>query len=119
VHHAPRSHAATARWRREARPGILRSLAHRTRGLKWSQHLLAVVLDELHSGDDLECLLGNVHHVPIREYASTLALAVALRHSWRPDDLAWLIRKLRLRQQPGRLGRERRKGQVGKAGSHR
>lgn len=96
------------------RPQLLRSLAHHLRGLKWSPRLLAVVLDELHVSDELEAILGDLRRVPTREYGRTLALAVAIRHSWKPDDLAWLTGQLRLRHTPRGPQKTRRKVWTGR-----
>jgi len=108
------SQADLVRWRRDVRPRILQSVAHRLRGLKWSPRLLAVLLDELQVSDELEAIVGDFRRVPIREYGRTLALAVALRHSWKPDDLAWLTRQLRLRHTPRGPQTTRRKVWMGK-----
>src|SRR2546427_5267671 len=82
------------RWRRTFRPHLLRVLTKRSATLVWSRTLLAVVLDELHVDDVFRELVGDPCHLPTRRYPQAIAVAIALRHSWRPDDLAHLAKRL-------------------------
>ena len=81
-------------WRRSLRPCVLRLFTQRSAALRWSRTLLTLLLDELHTEDGFFELVGNVRHLPVRQYPQAIAIAIALRHSWRPDDLAHLARRL-------------------------
>jgi hypothetical protein len=84
------------RWREELRPRALRLLAARTRQLQWSRALLKLVVHELYPDDLFSELIGNLDRVPRRRWPQVIALAVALRHSWRQDGLTRLVRSLRI-----------------------
>src|SRR5688572_3213556 len=74
-------------WRSTFRPHLLRVLTKRSATLVWSRTLLALVLDELHVDKLFRELVGDPRHLPRRRYPQAIAVAIALRHSWRPDDL--------------------------------
>ena len=84
------------RWREELRPRALRLLAARTTKLPWSRALLKLVVHELYPDDLFSELIGNLDRVPRRRWPQVIALAVALRHSWRQDGLTQLARLLRI-----------------------
>jgi hypothetical protein len=84
------------RWREELRPRALRLLAARTTKLQWSRALLKLVIHELYPDDLFSELIGNLDRVPQRRWPQVIALAVALRHSWRQDGLTRLVRSLRI-----------------------
>ena len=84
------------RWREELRPRALRLLAARTTKLPWSRALLKLVVHELYPDDLFSELIGNLDRVPRRRWPQVIALAVALRHSWRQDGLTQLVRSLRI-----------------------
>ena len=84
------------RWREEHRPRALRLLAARTTKLTWSRGLLKLIIDELYPDDLFTELIGNLDRVPSRQWPRVLAIAVALRHSWRRDGLARVARRLRV-----------------------
>ena len=84
------------RWREELRPRALRLLAARTTKLQWSRALLKLVVHELYPDDLFSELIGNLDRVPRRRWPQVIALAVALRHSWRQDGLTRLVRSLRI-----------------------
>lgn len=87
--------AATERWRKDRRTALLRSLANDTNGLQWSELLLEVLMEELHVDDSLEHLLGcPLHSLGRSRYPQAIAIALALRHSWRADDFADIVRRL-------------------------
>ena len=86
----------TERWREELRPRALRLLAARTTKLQWSRALLKLVVHELYPDDLFSELIGNLDRVPRRRWPQVIALAVALRHSWRQDGLTRLVRSLRI-----------------------
>src|SRR5213082_349116 len=84
------------RWREELRPRALRLFAARTTKLAWSRALLKLIVDELFPDDLFAELVGNLDRVPPRHWPRVLAIAVALRHSWRRDGLARVARRLRI-----------------------
>jgi hypothetical protein len=82
------------RWREELRPRALRSFAARTATLPWSRALLKLVVRELYPDDLFAELIGNLDRVPRRRWPQVVALAVALRHSWRQDGLTQIVKSL-------------------------
>ena len=82
------------RWREELRPRALRLFAARTTKLQWSRALLKLVVHELHPDDLFSELIGNLDRIPRRRWPQVIALAVALRQSWREDGLVRLVRSL-------------------------
>src|SRR5262249_29702275 len=87
------------RWREELRPRALRLFAARTATLPWSRALLKLVVRELYPDDLFAELIGNLDRVPRRRWPQVVALAVALRHSWRQDGLARIVRSLHVARQ--------------------
>ena len=59
-----------------------------TSGEHWFQ------LDELYVEEPLHELLGSVRRLPVGHYPQAIALALALRHSWRRDDFCELVEQL-------------------------
>ena len=84
------------RWRQELRPRAIRTFAGRAAKLTWSRALLKLVVEELSPDDLFTELVGNLDRVPAREWPRVLAIAVALRHSWRRDGLTRVARRLRV-----------------------
>jgi hypothetical protein len=84
------------RWREELRPRAIRSFAARTGKLTWSRALLKLVVEELFPDHLFTELVGNLDRVPRRRWPHVVAIAVALRHSWRRDGLARVARRLRV-----------------------
>ncbi len=79
------------------RQQLLRSLVAQTDKLPWSASLVTVLIEELYVEDEFNALLGDPEVLPLRRYPQAIALALALRHSWRTDDLACILRRLRIR----------------------
>lgn len=80
-----------ADWRYLTRPVILDDFLDRTRDLRWSRELIDLLLDELHVGDEFDDLIGRVPPSAQVSYPQLVALALVLRHSWFPEDLARII----------------------------
>ena len=80
-----------ADWRYLTRPVILDDFLDRTRDLRWSRELIDLLLDELHVGDEFDDLIGRVPPSAQVNYPQLVALALVLRHSWFPEDLARII----------------------------
>ena len=56
---------------------------------------MELVLDELIVGDELRELIGDIRKIPVRRYPQAVAVAIALRHSYREDMLRAFLRRLR------------------------
>jgi hypothetical protein len=84
------------RWRDELRPRAMQLFAARTAKLRWSRALLKLVVAELFPDDLFTALVGRLDGVPRRQWPHVIAIAVALRHSWRRDGLARVARRLRV-----------------------
>ena len=94
--HRARNRLDFDRWRAELRPRAMRVFASRAARLTWSRALLKAVVEELYPDDLFSELIGNLDRVPERHWPRVLAIAVALRHSWRHDRLARLAKRLRV-----------------------
>src|SRR3954454_25396481 len=84
------------RWREALRPQALRLFAARTATLRWSRARLKLVVRDLYPADLFAELIGNLDRIPRRRWPQVVALAVALRHSWREDALAQIARSLQV-----------------------
>lgn len=93
---SPRERRArqTIRWRRERRRHDLRALARQFKRLRWSPTLVELLLEELYVTDELSALLAPVGDLSPGRYPQLVAVALALRHSWRPDDLREIAKRL-------------------------
>ena len=89
-------HLDAEHWRDEQRPRELRLFSSRARTLTWSRALVRLIVGELFPDDLFTELVGQLDRVPPRQWPHALAVAVALRHSWRRDGLAHLARRLRV-----------------------
>ncbi len=90
--------SATRRWRRDTRPKSVRAAVSATKGIRWARPLIEAVLEELYVDDHFEELLGRAPgDLRPGQYAQAIAVALILRHSWHPDDLACMLKRLKLR----------------------
>ena len=90
--------SATRRWRRDTRPTSVRHAVSATKGIRWTRPLIEAVLEELYVDDHFEELLGRAPgDLRPGQYAQAIAVALILRHSWHPDDLACMLKRLKLR----------------------
>jgi hypothetical protein len=90
--------ATTRRWRRDSRPKAIRAAVSSTKALRWSRTLIEAALEELYVDDHFEELLGRAPgDLRPTQYAQAIAVALILRHSWHPDDLACMLKRLKLR----------------------
>jgi hypothetical protein len=97
VTRADAARATVEDWRSQVRPLILRKAAAATKSLAWSPALIELLLDELHVDESLAELLGSpLKRLSRKQYAQAIALALLLRHSWRPDDLLTIVQRLGL-----------------------
>jgi hypothetical protein len=83
-----------ARWRTTTRLDALKSIVRRTAGLSWDRALLSLLLEELQIDDLFDSLIGKPHRLRKARYPQAIAMAIALRHSWRPDDLDEIANRL-------------------------
>jgi hypothetical protein len=65
-----------------------------TNHIGWSPDLFAVLLEELHVDDMLPALVGDLDRLTVAQYPQAIALTIAIRHSWREDDLAEVAARL-------------------------
>jgi hypothetical protein len=82
------------RWRGQLRPCAMRLFAACAAKLRWSRALLKVLVEELYPDDLFTELVGDLDRVPLRCWPHVVAIAVALRHSWRRHGLASIARRL-------------------------
>ena len=93
--------AAAPRPQDSHRIKVLRLIARRVKSLSWTPALLALLLDELYVDDMFTDVVGDPDTIPPHGYASAVAVAIALRHSWQPNDLAAIADRLGvLRKRP-------------------
>ena len=85
-------------WRSHTRLRELSKLAARTTDMDWTPALLATTLDQLYADELFDELLGDRKHISKARYAQAVTLAIALRHSWRPDDFSAILRRLGIPQ---------------------
>ena len=88
----------TRRWRRDNRPAAVLAAVSATKALRWSRPLIEAVLEELYVDDHFEELLGRAPgELRHGQYAQAITVALILRHSWHPNDLACMLKRLKLR----------------------
>ncbi len=85
-----------AHWRGHSRLDVLRDLAEGAGGLALSRRLLNLLLEELHISDDFDVLVGPLGRLPASQFPRLLAIALLLRHSWCPQDLARTVTRIGL-----------------------
>jgi hypothetical protein len=85
-------------WRRDKRPAAVLAAVAATKALRWSRPLVEAVREELYVDDHFEELLRTAPgDLRAGQYAQAAAVALILRHSWHPDDLACMLKRLELR----------------------
>ena len=89
---------AAARSQDDPRLEALRLVAGQMKNLSWTPALFALLLDELYADDVFTELVGDPNAIPRRRYAHAVAVAIALRHSWRSDDLEAVVGRLGVAQ---------------------
>jgi hypothetical protein len=82
-------------WRRQRRTAALQRFTRSVTQLRWSVVVLDALIDELHVTYEFIQLLGRPEDIPVRRYPQAVAVAIALRHSWRPDLLTRVARHIR------------------------
>jgi hypothetical protein len=74
----------------------VRSFAARLAGQRWTLPLIQALLEELYVDDSIVDLLGDLRSIPVSRYPQLIAVALALRHSWRPDDFKQFTHRFEL-----------------------
>jgi hypothetical protein len=97
----PMSSKGVGRWP-EARLCALQAIGQDLAGVTWSPRLLRVLVDELHIDGVYDDIVGSPDRTPPDRYAEAVTVALILRHSWRLDDLARCLKRLRLPAIPKR-----------------
>lgn len=87
-------------WRVKQRVSLLSSFASDATQLSWSPALMQLLIQELHAEDAVRDLIGDPATVPRARYPQLVAVAIAFRHSWRPEDLRRTLRRLRTANKP-------------------
>jgi hypothetical protein len=77
------------------RDAAVRRLIECTNGLVWSRALIAILLDELSTDDEFETLIGKPEALSEHQYPQAVAIAIALRYSWRRDEFGRIMRRIR------------------------
>jgi hypothetical protein len=85
---SPNRSTALHDWRSRLRPQILCDLVEQSKDLSWSRRLITLLLDELHVGDEFYHLVDSADPSVPQQYPQLVAIALLLRHSWFPEDLA-------------------------------
>lgn len=88
-----RQREAEERWRTVLRPRALQLIAEKTAKLPWSRGLIATLLEELNIDGAFTELVGRPHSLPTKRYPHAIAVALALRHSWRREELVKFARR--------------------------
>jgi ParB/RepB/Spo0J family partition protein len=91
---------AAERWQNELRPRALKLIAARTTKLRWTPVLLNLVLDQIASGDQLRELIPQLDELPSARYPQAAVLSLAVRASWRRENLFQLLKTLDIRLSP-------------------
>lgn len=55
---------------------------------------MRVLLEELHMDGEIEPLVNRLDTLTPDRYAQAVALALVLRHSWTPNDMADILERL-------------------------
>lgn len=89
-----RQREAEEQWRTVLRPRALQLIAEKTAKLPWSRGLIATLLEELNIDGAFTELVGRPQGLPTKRYPQAIAVALALRHSWRREELVKFARRL-------------------------
>ena len=70
-----------------------------------SRRLIEALVEELHVEDDFQRLLGEPRRLPKRRYPQAVAVALAIRRSWRRDVFDRFARRLGIQQAVSRMAK--------------
>jgi hypothetical protein len=116
LHQRRQSAVQRRRWINATRPQLLRQLATAALNVKFDRRLLIASLEELAPDDAFIELVGEPENIRRSKYGQALAVALLLRHSWRPDDLEECANRLGLtmaHRRPAMKGRPRSRAAAG------
>ena len=91
-------------WRAQVRERSLRTVAVEAARVRWSGRLLCVLLQELYVDDHVSQLVGDPRLLPLARYPQAVAVALAIRHSWRADDLRRILKRIGISTRSSRNG---------------
>ena len=94
-------------WRDVIRPRAMHLFSTRAAKLTWSRPLVKLIVEELFPDDLFTELVGNLDRVSPRQWPHVLAIAVALRRSWRRHGLAQVAKRLRVSLVPNEVAPRR------------
>jgi hypothetical protein len=77
---------------------MLQDLSAATDGLAWTPGLVRLLLEELYVDDEIDRWVAVRGH-SVAAVPQVVAIAIALRHSWRMDDFLETVRRLRVATQ--------------------
>jgi hypothetical protein len=83
----------------------LQTIAANATSLNWSPRLLRLLLEELFVEEDFVRVVGNPRNFPVSRYAQGVFVALAVRHSWREDDLKRFVSRLTKSNRPSPPGK--------------
>jgi hypothetical protein len=75
---------------------MLQDLSAATDGLDWTPGLVRLLLEELYVDDEIDRWVSPVRRKSVAAVPQVVAIAIALRHSWRMDDFFETVRRLRV-----------------------
>ena len=82
------------KWRLSTRPHAMQRFVIQAATVGWNLRLLSVLLEELHVDELFIHLMGTPERLPRERYPQAVAVAIALRHSWRSDDFYSIAKRL-------------------------
>ena len=75
---------------------MLQELSAATHGLAWTPGLVRLLLEELYVDNEICRWVSVSRRSDVGAVPQVVAVAIALRHSWRKDDFLETVRRLRL-----------------------
>ena len=103
-----RQHGVDATEWRDGRLDAMRALSSRVTTLRWSPTLFRMLIEELFIEEDFARVCGSPRKLPLRRYPQGVLIALALRHSWREDDLKRFMQRIGVHASPSRRSRRLR-----------
>src|SRR5688572_133217 len=89
-------------WRVNGRREALAGAVAQTASLDWSPRLFRLLLEELYVEEEVEELFGPANKIAITAFPQVIAVALALRYSWRRDTLRDFLARLDLKSRSSR-----------------
>lgn len=86
--------AGAERWRNVERSHAIRLIAERTASLKWSPMLIRLLFEQIGVDDLFVEVLGRPDRLASKRYPQAVAVALALRRSWKREELLTFSKRL-------------------------